>query len=260
MLRSSATSYFHADGLGSITSLSNSAGTIANTYTYDSYGNLTASTGTLVNPFQYTARESDPETGLYYYRARYYDPQAGRFLSEDRARFQGGNNFYPYVKNSPLVWIDPSGDNLCYSVTPNGMTEKPCADPGHGMDCIYVPTGVSCAQAIPPGPPTGPALSDAGYPKWGPNCFCNPLNLSIEAHKITNEAFGQTIRQGTAAGATSGILSGIEVGLHVIGLATAGEVVGVVDLGLLGYDAYEFWKRDKETQEKLKRLYEACDH
>jgi len=73
MLRSGATSYFHADGLGSVTSLSNAAGSIANTYTYDSFGKLTASTGSLVNPFQYTARESDTETGLYYYRARYYD-------------------------------------------------------------------------------------------------------------------------------------------------------------------------------------------
>jgi len=50
MLRSAATSYFHADGLGSITSLSNAAGSIANTYTYDSFGKLTASSGSLVNP------------------------------------------------------------------------------------------------------------------------------------------------------------------------------------------------------------------
>lgn len=71
MLRSGATSYFHADGRGSITSLSSAAGSIANTYTYDSFGNLTASIGSLVNPFRYTARESDTETGLYYYRARY---------------------------------------------------------------------------------------------------------------------------------------------------------------------------------------------
>src|SRR5229473_6027083 len=98
MLRSGATSYYHADGLGSVTSLSNAAGSIANTYTYDSFGKLTASTGSLVNPFRYTARESDTETGLYYYRARYYDPNSGRFLSEDPVEFNGGgNNFYRYV-------------------------------------------------------------------------------------------------------------------------------------------------------------------
>ena len=109
MLRTSATSYFHADGLGSITSLSNSAGTIANTYTYDSYGDLTASTGTLVNSFRYTGRESDPETGLYYYRARYYDPSTGRFLREDPAGFGGGINFYSYVSNTPPNGNDPFG-------------------------------------------------------------------------------------------------------------------------------------------------------
>jgi RHS repeat-associated protein len=85
MLRSSTTSYYHADGLGSVTSLSTSAGSIANTY--DSFGKLTASTGSLVNPFQYTARESDTETGLYYYRARYYDP-ATRLLSNRTASFK----------------------------------------------------------------------------------------------------------------------------------------------------------------------------
>ena len=109
MLRSSATSYFHADGLGSITSLSNAAGSIANTYTYDSFGKLTASTGSLVNPFQYTARESDPETGLYYYRARYYDPAAGRFIGEDPLEFFGGIDFYAYVENDPINLSDPFG-------------------------------------------------------------------------------------------------------------------------------------------------------
>jgi RHS repeat-associated protein len=111
MLRSGATSYFHADGLGSITSLSNAAGSIANTYTYDSFGKLTASTGSLVNPYQYTARESDSETDLYYYRARYYDTSTGRFLSEDPIGFESGNNFYAYVRNEPLGLIDPSGED-----------------------------------------------------------------------------------------------------------------------------------------------------
>ena len=124
MLRSSATSYFHADGLGSITSLSGAAGSIANTYTYDSFGKLTASTGSLVNPLQYTARESDSETGLYYYRARYYDPTVGRFLREDPIRFSVGVNFYEYVMSSPVNLPDPLG--LCpNSCAPSGNAPSP---------------------------------------------------------------------------------------------------------------------------------------
>jgi RHS repeat-associated protein len=110
MLRSAATSYHHADGLGSVTSLSSAAGAIINTYTYDSFGKLTTSTGSLVNPFQYTARESDTETGLYYYRARYYDPQTGRFIREDPTKeVIRGLNFYAYVHNNAPNFLDPKG-------------------------------------------------------------------------------------------------------------------------------------------------------
>jgi RHS repeat-associated protein len=109
MLRSSTTSYYQTDGLNSVTSLSNGAGALAQSYTFDSFGNRTASSGSLTNPFQYTSRESDSETGLYFYRARYFDPQAGRFLSEDPVRFKGGVNFYAYVHNDPTLFVDPSG-------------------------------------------------------------------------------------------------------------------------------------------------------
>jgi RHS repeat-associated protein len=109
MLRSSAVSYYDADGLGSVTSLSSSAGSVVQTYGYDSLGKQTSSSGSLTNPFQYTAREFDPETNLYYYRARYYDPSVGRFLSEDPIRFSGGQNFYLYVRNHSTDLIDPSG-------------------------------------------------------------------------------------------------------------------------------------------------------
>ena len=109
-LRGSTGSYYQQDGLGSVTSLSNGSDALANTYTFDSFGKLNASTGTLTNPFQYTGRESDQETGLYYYRARYYDPNVGRFISEDPIVFVGsGTNFYAYVFNSPTVLFDPSG-------------------------------------------------------------------------------------------------------------------------------------------------------
>lgn len=109
MLRSSVTSYYNADGLGSVTSLTSSSGAAAQTYTYDSFGKVTASSGSLTNPFQYTGREMDAETGLYYYRARYYDSAAGRFLAEDPSKFWGGINLYQYALNSPQDYIDPSG-------------------------------------------------------------------------------------------------------------------------------------------------------
>jgi RHS repeat-associated protein len=109
MLRSSATSYYDADGLGSVTSLSNAAGALAQTYTFDSFGEQTASSGSLTNPFQYTGREFDTETGLYFLRARYYDPSTGRFISEDPSVFEGGMNFYPYVDNNATNYFDATG-------------------------------------------------------------------------------------------------------------------------------------------------------
>jgi RHS repeat-associated protein len=89
--RSSAASYYEQDGVNSVTSLSNSVGTLANTYTYEGFGKLTTSTGTLTNPFQYTAREFDPETGTHEYPSRYYDQNLGRFLSEDPVGFSNEN-------------------------------------------------------------------------------------------------------------------------------------------------------------------------
>ena len=106
---SGGTYYYHPDGLGSITSLTNGSGQLAASYVYDSFGNLTASTGTITNPFQYTGREFDPETGKYYYRARYYDPTIGRFIREDPIALRDGVNLYIYVHNGPPTSTDPQG-------------------------------------------------------------------------------------------------------------------------------------------------------
>jgi RHS repeat-associated protein len=132
MLRSATTSYYETDGLGTVTSLSNTAGSLAQTYTYDSFGNQIASSGSLTNPFQFTAREFDTETNLYYYRARYYDPKAGRFLAEDPLGPKDeGPNLYAYVSNNPIMSVDPLGrfklDKSC--------TNHPCitiGGPGSG--------------------------------------------------------------------------------------------------------------------------------
>jgi RHS repeat-associated protein len=108
-LRSSSTSYYQVDGLGSVTSLSNSTGSLVQTYGYDTFGKQTSSSGSVVNSLQYAAREFDPETSLYYDRARHFDPQAGRFVSEDPIKFGGGANFYEYVGNNPSLYVDPLG-------------------------------------------------------------------------------------------------------------------------------------------------------
>jgi RHS repeat-associated protein len=108
-LRSGTISYYEQDGLGSVTALSNSAGALANTYTYNAFGNLSASTGAIVNPFRYTGREFDTETSLHYYRARNYDSSTGRFISEDPIGLSGGVNFYRYVQNQPVNNSDPLG-------------------------------------------------------------------------------------------------------------------------------------------------------
>src|SRR5262249_2345951 len=109
MTRGGVTSFFEQDGISSITSLSNSAGAITDTYSYDAYGNLTASNGTTTNPIRYTGGQFDSETGLYHPYARYYDPSTGRFLSEDPVGFGGGINFYDYVRNNPINRTDPLG-------------------------------------------------------------------------------------------------------------------------------------------------------
>ncbi len=108
ILRSGATSFYNVDGLGTVTSLANSGGSLVQTYTFDSFGKLSTSSGSLVNPFQYTAREVDSETSLYFYRARYYDPSSGRFLSEDPMRYDF-TSFYSYAGENPILWQDPLG-------------------------------------------------------------------------------------------------------------------------------------------------------
>ena len=102
--------YYHADHQGSIINLTDSSGLVANSYLYDSYGRTLTLSETISQPFTYTGRELDAESGLYYYRARYHDPKTGRFLSEDPIAFGSGDtNLYRYVRNNPVNSLDPFG-------------------------------------------------------------------------------------------------------------------------------------------------------
>jgi RHS repeat-associated protein len=108
-IRAGSSTYYEVDGIGSVTSLSDSSGVLVNTYSYDSFGRVTSSSGTVTNTFKYSGREVDSETGLGFYRARYYDPNTGRFINEDPIRFRGGFNFYAYVYDNPVNLTDKFG-------------------------------------------------------------------------------------------------------------------------------------------------------
>ncbi|GFE56722.1 RHS repeat-associated core domain-containing protein [Geobacter sp. AOG1] len=101
--------YYHADGLGSVTTITDANHNVVQSYAYDSFGMVKPATG-FRNSYTYTGREWDKETGLYYYRARYYDPMEGRLISKDPISFAGGDvNLYGYVQNNPINYIDPTG-------------------------------------------------------------------------------------------------------------------------------------------------------
>ncbi len=100
--------YFLTDHLGSTNGLSDNSGALTASTFYDSFGNPTNSS--FPTRYQFTGREFDNLTGLHYYRARFYDPNLGRFTSEDPIGFGGGDiNLYAYVRNQPLWFRDPRG-------------------------------------------------------------------------------------------------------------------------------------------------------
>jgi RHS repeat-associated protein len=103
--------WYLTDRLGTVRDLVNNAGAILNRIDYDSFGNILRVTNEgQGDRFMFTGREWDAESNHFFYRARYYDPSRGRFVSEDPLRFAGGDtNLYRYAFNDPLDLKDPSG-------------------------------------------------------------------------------------------------------------------------------------------------------
>jgi RHS repeat-associated protein len=102
--------YLHTDHLGSVTQITDSAGTVVGTTEYDPYGRITARTGSGKSAIGYTGGWTDLDTGLVYLRTRDYDPTTGQFLTVDPVVDITGQP-YAYVGNNPLQDIDPAG--LC---------------------------------------------------------------------------------------------------------------------------------------------------
>ena len=106
--------FYHPDHLGSLNKATDSAdGSVDETNNYYPFGETRSHSGTTDSPHKFTGQPLDPESGLYYYGARYYDPWIGRFISADSIVPSPGNpqslNRYTYANNNPILYTDPTG-------------------------------------------------------------------------------------------------------------------------------------------------------
>ncbi|OUS03834.1 hypothetical protein A9Q81_06815 [Gammaproteobacteria bacterium 42_54_T18] len=148
--------YYHNDGLSSIVALTDKAGNTVATNRYGAWGKVTQFTGSTAL-YGFTGREPDA-SGLMYYRARYYDPDMGRFTQADPLGFVNGVNQYAYVLNSPVNYVDPWGTETKGPTSPGGSggyqeisyyTGNPIGADGHKVnpDLLIGAAGLALAIA-----------------------------------------------------------------------------------------------------------------
>jgi RHS repeat-associated protein len=175
-----AKEYFHSDRQGSVVAMSDSSGNLVEgPYTYDAWGNCfvgviaCSMTG---EPYRFTGRRLDPETGLYYYRARYYDSAKGRFLQADSVGYEADVNLYTYVGNDPTGIGDPTGNDAWGSGCPVGL--HGCGGMGSLEGCDVTFEGSVCATqsatnemgtTTTPGSPQNSTTSASNSKKTGPS-------------------------------------------------------------------------------------------
>jgi RHS repeat-associated protein len=107
-ITSTGTTSYVSDALGSTRLLTDASGNSTASYSYAPYGEA-SKTGSDDTSFQFTGRENDGASGLYYYRARYFSPEFNRFVSEDSIGLMGGMNTYAYAWGNPISYTDPLG-------------------------------------------------------------------------------------------------------------------------------------------------------
>jgi RHS repeat-associated protein len=201
-----ATSYFHKDHLGSATVLTNVNGASAEGTEYMPFGEMRSHTGTTTSNYKFTGQELDPETGLYNYNARLYDPTLGRFISADTVVQDYSDpqtlNRYSYCQNNPLAYVDPSGHfNLWKEIT---RPFKQMYNEFNREFHNYGPTIAAIGVAAVVGPWAGAYISGLAMPAgYG----CGMVSASTVAGWEMAGSIGGAIITGAASGVAAGGLS-----------------------------------------------------
>ena len=100
--------YYHYDAIGNVIFITDSSGQIIAEYSQEGFGNVLVATGNVPNNYHLTTKEIDPDTGLYYFGARWYDPQTGRWISREPLGLDGPN-LYHFTFNNPVNGVDIKG-------------------------------------------------------------------------------------------------------------------------------------------------------
>ncbi|MCG8407090.1 MAG: RHS repeat-associated core domain-containing protein, partial [Phycisphaerales bacterium] len=159
--------YFY-DGNGNVGQLMDFSDTqtlsVAAHYEYDSYGNALVTVGAYAgtNPFRFSTKYFDDETGLYYHNNRFYATRRGRWLNRDPSEELGGRNIYQFVFNNPISWVDPNGRQPSTS-QPTTPPIQPNAPPsGPSEPPVVGPPTPPIGPVPPPPPPEGVDVGGAG--------------------------------------------------------------------------------------------------
>jgi RHS repeat-associated protein len=144
-------SFYGYDGFGTVRQLTNSSGTITDTYDYDAFGNKVNSTGTTPNNYLYRGEQFDPDLGIYYLRARYYNPLTGRFMGRDPEDGDVTNpatlHRYMYANGDPVNAFDPSGRvTATWPGAPPQATVRPPDAVEYGLIVSLVALGTIAAD------------------------------------------------------------------------------------------------------------------
>ncbi|WP_162253089.1 RHS repeat-associated core domain-containing protein [Rhodanobacter sp. Soil772] len=260
--------YYYTDPQGTVLAKADASGAIVATYDYAPYGMAVASMSPAPNGPGYTGHVNDPDTGLVYMQARYYDPAVGRFLSSDPVKPTPGNAFnfnpYTYANNNPIINFDPSGRETCDIECKRQRQEQD----RRRRNAPYTGGGILVGRATA----TGRATDAIGSALFGTrfNLIKRPENPTKIPDKLAHELFmtgaaGEIVALAPYAGLVGGSVAPVAVDAGGVVAGVTGDVmlryggraamIGCLSVSCHGEDLPDQYVADRKI---LQEMYEEA--